>query len=237
VEKPQIESCRGTDESANHDEHHADADRDSEHTKELDTKQVCRPPLIVHATGRVEKETGTSNARRPRQRATHASEQRSRPEWHYAHHGGSRAWGAGHRARAAEFLRPRCHVASSHSRRRLVRSEASAVVDDPQLESPGMNAEVHVHGACASVSPDVVKCLLREAVQRFVCTWNERVALRQLANRERHLRPRSIAERITLSAQRVFESGVLHGRRLQLIDERLHFDQRLVRARAHGAPL
>ena len=56
-----------------------------------------------------------------------------------------------------------------------------------------------------------------------------------VADRERHLCAGSIAERIALSAQCVLETRVLHRRRLQLIDERLHFDERLVRARPDGA--
>jgi hypothetical protein len=116
------------------------------------------------------------------------------------------------------------HIPPAHSRRDFIRDEARAVIGDPQLELTGVNAEVDVDPFRASVSADVVERLLREAVERFVRAWNQRVAWRQRPDRERHLRAGAVSECVALPAHRVLEPAVLHRRRLQLIDHRVHFN-------------
>jgi hypothetical protein len=49
LKKPHVEFHCGAHEGTDHDEHHADADRDPKHPKKLETEQVRRPAASPRA--------------------------------------------------------------------------------------------------------------------------------------------------------------------------------------------
>ena len=180
-------------------------------------------PVVAIPTS-LRSETDSATGDRPHENAAETSEHRAHAKRNSAQHRRAVSTRAVDHAGPADLLCAGFHIPPAHSRRDFIRDEGRAVIGDPQLELTGVNAEVDVDPFRASVSANVVERLLREAVERFVRAWNQRVAWRQRPDRERHLRAGAVSECVALAAHRVLEPAVLHRRRLQLIDQRVHFN-------------